>query len=276
LVYVIIFVKEGLMKRLSCIMVLPLLMGLMGLNSCVSIASLAKPWEEGEAQIIIERQDDTRRKMDVELNGQFIGRIRDVGKYYFIVKGEGTYTLRISINPSNFTVYSEAKRFSIDNSGQKHFFITKVSSVIKKDTIIPLEYRIEGSSGPATGIEGAIDRAIRDLITDLPRNSRIAVINISSNNRDLSFLAVEEIEYQLFSAKMTIVDRQTLDRIRSEQNFQMSGDVSDESAVSIGQMLGANIVITGSITGTGSAQRISIRALDVRTAQIVAIVRETF
>ena len=129
----------------------------------------------------------------------------------------------------------------------------------------------------ATGIEKAIYTVSDDLINDLPANSKIAVINISSNNRDTSALVVDELEYHLVSAKkFTIVDRRTLDTIRAEQNFQMSGDVSDASAVSIGQMLGANIVITGSITGTGTNQRLSIKALDVKTAQIVTMVRETF
>jgi len=129
----------------------------------------------------------------------------------------------------------------------------------------------------ATGIEKAIYTASDDLINDLPANSKIAVINISSNNRDTSALVVDELEYHLVSAKkFTIVDRRTLDTIRAEQNFQMSGDVSDASAVSIGQMIGANIVITGSITGTGTNQRLSIKALDVKTAQIVTMVRETF
>ena len=129
----------------------------------------------------------------------------------------------------------------------------------------------------ATGIEKAIYTVSDDLINDLPANSKIAVINISSNNRDTSALVVDELEYHLVSAKkFTIVDRRTLDTIRAEQNFQMSGDVSDASAVSIGQMIGANIVITGSITGTGTNQRLSIKALDVKTAQIVTMVRETF
>jgi curli biogenesis system outer membrane secretion channel CsgG len=56
----------------------------------------------------------------------------------------------------------------------------------------------------------------------------------------------------------------------------MSGDVSDESAVSIGQMLGANIVIIGSITETGRNQRLVLRALDVRTSEIITMAREEF
>jgi TolB-like protein len=129
----------------------------------------------------------------------------------------------------------------------------------------------------ATGIDSAISNASRDLIYDLPAQSTVAVINVSSNSRELSAYIVDELEYQLVTAKkFTIVDRKTLDTIRSEQDFQMSGDVNDASAVSIGQMLGATIVITGTITGTGSSQRLSLKALDVKTAQIITMVREAF
>jgi TolB-like protein len=128
-----------------------------------------------------------------------------------------------------------------------------------------------------TGIDGAIGRASQDLVNDLPEKTRVAVINVSSNNKEMSAYIVEELEYQLVrSGKFTIVDRNTLDTIRSEQNFQMSGEVSDSSAVSIGQMLGANIVITGSVGGMGTKQRLSIKALDVMTSQIVTMVREEF
>ena len=126
-------------------------------------------------------------------------------------------------------------------------------------------------------INKAITRASQNLINNLPEKSRLAVINIASNNDETSAYAVEELEYQLVtSKKFIIVDRNTLNTIRTEQNFQMSGEVSDESAVSIGQMMGANIVITGSISGTGKTQRLSLRALDVRTAEIVTMVREEF
>jgi len=147
--------------------------------------------------------------------------------------------------------------------------------VLEQTTATPNRSRV--SRANATGIEKAIYTVSDDLINDLPDNSKIAVINISSNNRDTSALVVDELEFHLVSArKFTIVDRRTLDAIRVEQNFQMSGEVSDASAVSIGQLLGANIVITGSITGAGTNQRLSIRALDVNTAQIVTMVRETF
>jgi TolB-like protein len=133
------------------------------------------------------------------------------------------------------------------------------------------------SKDATSGIEGAINRACENLIKELSANTTIAVISISSNDRETAIFVIDELEYQFVDAKkFKVVDRKTLDTIRSEQNFQMSGEVSDASAVTIGQLLGANIVITGSITGTSSTTRLSIKALDVKTAQIVTMAREAF
>jgi curli biogenesis system outer membrane secretion channel CsgG len=116
-----------------------------------------------------------------------------------------------------------------------------------------------------------------ELIDTLPQNSRIAVLSMSSDERTLSETAVDELEFNLVDArKFTVVDRGRLDQIRREQNFQLSGEVSDNSAVSIGNMLGANIVIVGTISVNGSRGRITVRALDTKTAQIVTMAREQF
>jgi hypothetical protein len=115
----------------------------------------------------------------------------------------------------------------------------------------------------------------RTLVDRLPNNSTIAVLNISSQNRNDSEFIVDELEYRLVnSGKFAIVDRRRLDQIRSEQNFQMSGDVDDKSAVSIGNMLGANIAITGSINNSAGSQWFNVKAIDVKTAQIIAMARE--
>ena len=151
--------------------------------------------------------------------------------------------------------------------------ITATGDVIPFDS----QRRTRTNISNVTELENAISRVSNELISVLPERMSIAVISISSNNIEMSALAVDELEFRLVSArKFTIVDRKTLDTIRAEQDFQMSGDVSDSSAVAIGEMLGANIVITGSIAGIGTNQRLSIKALDVKTAQIITMVRETF
>jgi hypothetical protein len=51
--------------------------------------------------------------------------------------------------------------------------------------------------------------------------------------------------------------------------------VDDSSAVDIGKLLGAEIVITGSITGT-TDKRLRIKALGVETARIMSMDTQRF
>jgi len=128
-----------------------------------------------------------------------------------------------------------------------------------------------------SGIEGAIARASVIFVGELPKDSTIAVISVSSSDVNMASFTIDELEYQLVTAKQfRIVDRNTLDKIRAEQKFQLSGEVSDQSAVTIGSMLGASIVITGNISGIGNTQRLTLKALDVKTAQIITMARESF
>jgi len=137
--------------------------------------------------------------------------------------------------------------------------------------------------GNKTGTSSSIQKKIADAVSNaslmmterLAQNSTIAVLSVYSSDRNTSEYIIGELEYNFVnSGKFKIVDRRRLDQIRSEQNFQLSGDVNDDSAVSIGNMLGASIVITGEVTGTGPAQRLVLKALDVKTAQIVTMARE--
>lgn len=67
-----------------------------------------------------------------------------------------------------------------------------------------------------------------------------------------------------------MIDRRNLDLIREEANFQLSGYVSDESAVSIGKQLGTQIIVTGSLQDMGKHYRFRIKAIHIESAQIVA------
>jgi hypothetical protein len=120
-------------------------------------------------------------------------------------------------------------------------------------------------------------RAAVSLMEHLPEGARIAVVNISSDNAETSLAVLEVVNLHLWSSKkFSIVERKELDRIRDEQKLQMSGDVSDETVVAIGHLVGANIVITGNITNVEQRKRLSLKALDVKTGQIVSMARENY
>ncbi|MDR1106944.1 MAG: CsgG/HfaB family protein [Treponema sp.] len=125
-------------------------------------------------------------------------------------------------------------------------------------------------------IEGALNKAAEDLMVEMKENSTVAIFSVSSKDRDMGEFVLEELACILADSGMfKVVDRIDIDNIRSELDFQLGGEIDNGSAIVIGQMLGANIVITGSIL-TETTRRLRLKALDVTTEEIVAMVSESF
>jgi hypothetical protein len=120
----------------------------------------------------------------------------------------------------------------------------------------------------------SLERAAGQIMASLPPGSKIAIVYVSSQNPDTAEFITHELEYIMVRNGFTVMDRNQLDRIRHEQNFQSSGEVDDETAVSIGKIAGANIIITGSVTGSGTTGRLRLRALHTQTAQVMAAASE--
>jgi hypothetical protein len=126
-------------------------------------------------------------------------------------------------------------------------------------------------------LEAALYAAAQVIVARIPPKTTIAVVSIASRDIESAEFVLDELAYVIVSSGgFKVVDRKSLEAIREEQHFQTGGDVDDDSAVSIGKLLGANIVITGSITGVGSTRRLRLKALDVTTAEIVAMASEAY
>jgi hypothetical protein len=83
---------------------------------------------------------------------------------------------------------------------------------------------------------------------------------------------MEELSALLVNNRsLVVVERNQLNIIRQEEDLQMSGEVSDETAQRIGHKLGAQTIISGSFVQIGSQYRMRIRAISVETAQVQAI-----
>jgi hypothetical protein len=118
----------------------------------------------------------------------------------------------------------------------------------------------------------AIQQIFNQFSQNIPQRSRLAIVGITANDQNEAAFYVNDLTMQFVNARRyTVVDRSDIDKVLSEQNFQMSGYVDDDAFVSIGKFIGANVVITGSITGTGSQKRLIIKAIDVLTSEILAM-----
>ena len=120
------------------------------------------------------------------------------------------------------------------------------------------------------------DKAVPQIFAafsrSIPLRSRIAIVGIDSTNANEAAFYVNELTLHFVNTgNYTVVDRSDIDKVLTEQNFQMSGFVDDDAFVSIGKFIGANVVITGNITGTGSQKKLIIKAIDMLTSTILSM-----
>jgi hypothetical protein len=121
-------------------------------------------------------------------------------------------------------------------------------------------------------LETAIEREAAYIIERSPAGSVVAIVNIKSESDLLSEYIIERIpDYVISNNKnITFVDRTRLDLIQKEIEFQYSGEVSDETMVSIGKKIGAQIIAAGSVLETGdSYYNFNIKLINVETAVIL-------
>jgi TolB-like protein len=137
----------------------------------------------------------------------------------------------------------------------------------------PVEPPAPEPDKPASPDTIELDAAIREasdyLNINVPRGSMIVILNIQSVSEALSDYVIDEFIANAVNDRVfTAVDRQQLALIRAEHEFQMSGSVDDKNAVSIGKILGAQTIVSGRIRKLGDRYRMTIRALNVETAQV--------
>jgi hypothetical protein len=229
-----------------------------------------------EAQIVVNRvDDDTSGKMFISIDyGDDYQTWPFPGTLMFGAKN-GSYKIYARYSIDTGTKNSQGKpvienyysvKLSFDVKNDKHSFYVEYLPKTK-DVIIT-----DGTSGAidADNLDSAIEDAFKKLSNAIPEKSKIALVNVSAKESSEGEYVIDELTVLFVNARgFSIVDRKNLDAIKSEQNFQLTGDVDDDSVVSIGKLLGAEVVITGSIDGTGETRRLRLKALDVRTGLIL-------
>jgi len=114
-------------------------------------------------------------------------------------------------------------------------------------------------------IENALTSAVDQAFKDVNANNRIAVIHIQTPNRDLNNYLLGELQHILVTKRYNVVDRVDLDRIRTERDFQYSFEVDDNTAISVGKFVGADLVVTGRIDGAGALRRLRLKVIETET-----------
>jgi len=111
-----------------------------------------------------------------------------------------------------------------------------------------------GRAVTVMAMAAAIVSAVPGTALAQPR-VRVAVMNFENNSAwtwwgdNLGRAAADELATQLVqSGKYTVIERAQLDSILQEQNLGASGAVTPATAAKVGKLLGAQLILTGSIT----------------------------
>ena len=67
-----------------------------------------------------------------------------------------------------------------------------------------------------------------------------------------------------------IIERSQMQEILKEQGFQQTGCTTDACAVQVGQMLGVNDIVVGTLGIAGSYTVLAVRIIDVQTGEVMA------
>jgi hypothetical protein len=130
------------------------------------------------------------------------------------------------------------------------------------------------ASTPATNpdevsLGTAIRQAASQIESGLERGTKVALINFTSPSQAFSDYVLDELSSVLVNNRhLIVVDRANLDRIRQELGFNASGEVSDKSMQEIGQMLGAQALVTGSLTSIADLRRLMFKVIMTETAAV--------
>lgn len=107
----------------------------------------------------------------------------------------------------------------------------------------------------------------------------IAVFDLQTRgkvDKDIAYPLSESIRRELVhSGKYSVVDRSNMDKILTEQKFQLSGCTASACIVEAGQLLGVGKIITGSVSILGKTYYLSLSLVNVESGKIENVSEDT-
>ncbi len=109
-------------------------------------------------------------------------------------------------------------------------------------------------------------------VTQVGSRLSVAVLPFSSNE-DAKYLTdsvTEKLIIQLVNLRrFRVIERSALDKIMEEQKLGLSGFVDEETAIKVGKLAGADLIILGSINMQIGFVKVSARGIDTETSVLI-------
>lgn len=118
-------------------------------------------------------------------------------------------------------------------------------------------------------IDSVILKVANDISSRCGTKTILCILDFNSPTQEMSEYIQTELTSQVTENGMKVVTRSNMGKIDNELNYQLSGLISDETALSICKRLGANAIVFGQIKELDNKYNLQVRLLDVETASYV-------
>jgi TolB-like protein/ketosteroid isomerase-like protein len=105
-------------------------------------------------------------------------------------------------------------------------------------------------------------------------NKKIAVVGVDNLNSTISNETIQGlllfIENSFVnSGKVRVIDRQNIEKITEEYQFQSTSLTDEETAVEIGKLANADLIVTGALSKVGEQYYLNVKVIDVESGEII-------
>jgi hypothetical protein len=156
----------------------------------------------------------------------------------------------------------------------EHVYVATLGNARVSQAVLQLNAELAEQRGVAefedmrTPAERVAEHATREVERVLSGEARLWIHNVATTGQNLANDVVDNMVSTFLYTGVTVVERQMIDLILAEQNLHLEGSVSDSDFVSIGNLAGANTIVSIDITGSGPARRLRVRVLDIETGAV--------
>ena len=118
----------------------------------------------------------------------------------------------------------------------------------------------------AQELDETLETVSLDISARCERREIIAILDFSAETAEMSSYINSQLTSFVFeNANLQVVTRQHMDKVENELKFQNSGLVSDSTALSIGERLGAHAIVFGSLKELDNKYTLEVKMLNVKT-----------
>ena len=113
-------------------------------------------------------------------------------------------------------------------------------------------------------LDDVLSSVSKDIADRCDKREIIAILDFKAQSKDMSEYINSQLTAMIFeNSTLQVVTRQHMDMIEKELRFQSSGVVSDSTALSIGERLGAHAIVFGSLDELENSYTLQVKMLNV-------------